>query len=126
MFNQYRVVTGRSTFLWKRHGSTCTGSDKFKILVVGAGVSMFTSLHNQSHRLHSTGTGGLNSANQIYNRFKSAGKTLNDGDVAVVDAAESHYYQVRSYMIRYYITFVDIISSAGMVCCVLVRTIFLY
>jgi len=52
--------------------------------------------HNQSHWLYSTDIGGLNSANQIYDRFKSAGKTLKDGDVAIVDATESHYYQVSS------------------------------
>ncbi len=34
-------------------------------------------------------------ANQLYNRFKSAGKTLNAGDIAILDAAEYHYYQVR-------------------------------
>lgn len=33
-------------------------------------------------------------ANQIYNRFKSAGKALKEGDVAVIDPAEFHYYQV--------------------------------
>jgi sulfide:quinone oxidoreductase len=33
-------------------------------------------------------------ASQIYNRFKAAGKALNDGDVAIVDAAKYHYYQV--------------------------------
>lgn len=32
-------------------------------------------------------------ANQIYNRFKAAGKTLNAGDVAIIDPAEYHYYQ---------------------------------
>jgi sulfide:quinone oxidoreductase len=42
-----------------------------------------------------TGTGGLAAANQIYNRFKTAGKRLSPGDVAIVDAAEYHYYQVR-------------------------------
>ncbi|KIY50900.1 FAD/NAD(P)-binding domain-containing protein [Fistulina hepatica ATCC 64428] len=49
--------------------------DKFKVLVIGAG------------------SGGLSVANQIYNRFKLAGKALNDGDVAVMDAATEHYYQ---------------------------------
>lgn len=40
------------------------------------------------------GSGGLNVANQIYYRFKSAGKALNEGDIAILDAAEYHYYQV--------------------------------
>ncbi|KAI0721698.1 FAD/NAD(P)-binding domain-containing protein [Cerioporus squamosus] len=59
-----------------RWASTSANSkDKFKVVVVGAG------------------SGGLNVANQIYNRFKSAGKALNEGDIAVLDAAEYHYYQ---------------------------------
>lgn len=41
-----------------------------------------------------TGSGGLSVANQIHDRFKAAGKPLNDGDVAIVDGAEYHYYQV--------------------------------
>ena len=47
-----------------------------------------------------TGTGGLGVANQIYNRFKSAGKALNAGDIAILDAAEYHYYQVCSTVAR--------------------------
>ncbi|KAF9053634.1 sulfide-quinone oxidoreductase [Hymenopellis radicata] len=58
-----------------RFASTAAAGDKYKVLVVGAG------------------SGGLSVANQIYKRFKSAGKALNSGDVAVVDAAEYHYYQ---------------------------------
>ena len=41
------------------------------------------------------GSGGLTVASQIYNRFKAAGKPLNEGDIAIVDAAEYHFYQVR-------------------------------
>lgn len=41
------------------------------------------------------GSGGLSVAHQIYDRFKAAGKQLNEGDVAVVDNAKYHYYQVR-------------------------------
>jgi sulfide:quinone oxidoreductase len=40
-----------------------------------------------------TGTGGLAAANQIYGRFKAAGKALNAGDIAIIDPAEYHYYQ---------------------------------
>lgn len=43
-----------------------------------------------------SGSGGLTVANQIYNRFKAAGKPLNPGDVGVLDAAEYHYYQVSA------------------------------
>ncbi|KAF7338328.1 Pyr-redox-2 domain-containing protein [Mycena venus] len=55
--------------------STSDAPDKFKILVIGGG------------------SGGLSVANQIYNRFKAAGKALNPGDVAIVDPADNHYYQ---------------------------------
>ncbi|GJJ12171.1 hypothetical protein Clacol_006412 [Clathrus columnatus] len=44
---------------------------KVKVLVVGGGMR----------------TGGLSVANQIYNRFKSAGKSLNEGDIAIFDAS---------------------------------------
>jgi eukaryotic sulfide quinone oxidoreductase len=46
-------------------------------------------------QLNSPGAGGITIANQIYLRFKAAGKALNDGDVAVLDAADFHNYQVR-------------------------------
>ncbi|KAF9653090.1 FAD/NAD-P-binding domain-containing protein [Thelephora ganbajun] len=48
---------------------------KYKVVVIGAG------------------TGGLVAANQVYNRFKAAGKPLNPGDIAIIDPAEYHYYQ---------------------------------
>ncbi|OJT06066.1 Sulfide:quinone oxidoreductase, mitochondrial [Trametes pubescens] len=60
----------------RRWASTAADKDNFKVVVVGAG------------------SGGLTVANQIYNRFKSAGKALNKGDIAILDAAEYHYYQV--------------------------------
>ncbi|KAI9064358.1 FAD/NAD-P-binding domain-containing protein [Trametes sanguinea] len=59
----------------RRWASTVADKDKYKVVVVGAG------------------SGGLTVANQIYNRFKSAGKALNPGDIAILDAAEYHYYQ---------------------------------
>ncbi|KAI9459472.1 FAD/NAD-P-binding domain-containing protein [Lactarius psammicola] len=40
------------------------------------------------------GSGGLSVAQQLYNRFKAAGKPLQVGDIAIVDAAEYHNYQV--------------------------------
>ncbi|CAE6532467.1 unnamed protein product [Rhizoctonia solani] len=57
-----------------RFASTAAKSHH-KVLVVGAG------------------SGGLNVANQIYNRFKKGGQSLGDGDVALVDGAEWHHYQ---------------------------------
>jgi hypothetical protein len=36
-------------------------------------------------------------ANQIYDRFKIAGKPLNEADIVIVDGADYHYYQVRIY-----------------------------
>jgi len=49
--------------------------DRFRIVVLGGG------------------SGGLSVAQQLYNRFKDAGKPLQAGDIAVVDAAEYHNYQ---------------------------------
>ncbi|KIJ69425.1 hypothetical protein HYDPIDRAFT_106034 [Hydnomerulius pinastri MD-312] len=74
------VARTHTTFLPKqalRHArlASTTSKDKFKVVVVGGG------------------SGGLTIANQIYNRFQAAGKPLNPGDVAVLDAAEYHYYQ---------------------------------
>ena len=34
-------------------------------------------------------------ANQLYNRFAQAKHRLNEGDIAVLDAAEYHHYQVE-------------------------------
>ena len=56
--------------------ASSSSADKYKVVVVGAG------------------SGGLSVANQIYDRFKAAGKPLNEGDIAIVDGAEYHYYQV--------------------------------
>ncbi|KAF8258620.1 FAD/NAD-P-binding domain-containing protein [Lactarius quietus] len=49
--------------------------DRFRIVVLGGG------------------SGGLSVAQQLYNRFKDAGKPLQSGDIAIVDAAEYHNYQ---------------------------------
>ncbi|KAF9264715.1 FAD/NAD(P)-binding domain-containing protein [Marasmius fiardii PR-910] len=70
-----RKIALTSTYSATRFSSTSASSDKFRVVVVGAG------------------SGGLSVANQIYHRFKAAGKSLNYGDIAVVDAAEYHYYQ---------------------------------
>jgi hypothetical protein len=43
----------------------------------------------------STGSGGLSVSQQIYNRFKAAGKPLDHGEIAIVDGAKDHYYQVH-------------------------------
>ncbi len=80
------------TAKWARSASTAAAGDKYKVLVVGAGRSILDRLDMNLNI--STGSGGLSVANQIYNRFKSAGKSFNHGDVAIVDAAEYHYYQV--------------------------------
>jgi hypothetical protein len=42
-----------------------------------------------------SGSGGLSVAQQIFNRFASSDKPLAPGDIAIVDGAENHYYQVR-------------------------------
>jgi sulfide:quinone oxidoreductase len=58
-----------------RWASTSDIKDKYKIIVVGGG------------------SGGLSVAHQISDRFKKAGQPLNKDDIAIVDAAEYHYYQ---------------------------------
>ncbi|KAK7054929.1 hypothetical protein VNI00_003392 [Paramarasmius palmivorus] len=70
-----RRIVSSSRAAGLRFASTSASPDKFKVVVVGAG------------------SGGLSVANQIYNRFQSAGKSLNSGDIAIIDAAEYHYYQ---------------------------------
>ncbi|OXG44028.1 sulfide:quinone oxidoreductase [Cryptococcus neoformans Bt120] len=57
-----------------RLASTSAGG-KHKVVVIGAGAA------------------GLSAANQVYNAFKAQGKTLADGDVAIVDANRNHDYQ---------------------------------
>ncbi|EIW76249.1 sulfide-quinone oxidoreductase [Coniophora puteana RWD-64-598 SS2] len=59
----------------RSYATALDSKDKYKVVVVGGG------------------SGGLSVANQIYNRFKAAGKTLNNDDIAIIDAAEFHYYQ---------------------------------
>ncbi|KZV72904.1 FAD/NAD(P)-binding domain-containing protein [Peniophora sp. CONT] len=49
--------------------------DKYKVVVLGGGSA------------------GIAAAQQIYDRFASAGKSLNPQDIAIVDAAEWHHYQ---------------------------------
>ena len=56
--------------------ATAAAKDKYRILVVGGGSA------------------GLSVSNQLVNKFRSEGKPLSDGDVAVLDAAEFHHYQV--------------------------------
>ncbi|KAH7930814.1 sulfide-quinone oxidoreductase [Leucogyrophana mollusca] len=64
----------RKAFSHTRYAST-ESKNQFKVVIVGGG------------------SGGLTIANQIYDRFKAAGKPLNAGDITVLDAAEYHYYQ---------------------------------
>ena len=61
----------------RRHASTAA-KEKYRVLVVGGG------------------TAGLSVSNQIFNKFKAEGKALNAGDVAIVDAAQYHHYQVSN------------------------------
>ena len=84
--------------------------DKFKIVVLGGGASRtYDDLTRSLFRLFPSycdcivkptelgtriGSGGLSVAQQLYNRFDAAGKPLKAGDIAIVDAAEYHYYQV--------------------------------
>ncbi|CAA7271734.1 unnamed protein product [Cyclocybe aegerita] len=58
-----------------RSATTASSASRYRVLVVGGG------------------SGGLSAAQQIYNRFKAAGKTLGVGEIAIVDATKDHYYQ---------------------------------
>ncbi|OCF59804.1 sulfide:quinone oxidoreductase [Kwoniella mangroviensis CBS 10435] len=55
--------------------ASTSAAGKHKVVVIGGGA------------------GGLAAANQIYNAFQAQGKTLGDGDVAIIDAAKNHDYQ---------------------------------
>jgi len=82
--------------------------DKFKIVVLGGGASRaYHDLTQSLFRLFPPtatvlptepdtriGSGGLSVAQQLYNRFDAAGKPLKAGDIAIIDSAEYHYYQV--------------------------------
>ncbi|TBU50693.1 FAD/NAD(P)-binding domain-containing protein [Dichomitus squalens] len=72
--SRYKALVKRAPAA-ARWASSAASKDRFKILVVGGGSA------------------GLTVANQLYKRFKSAGKALNEGDIAILDAAEYHYYQ---------------------------------
>jgi len=70
-----RLKVPTLTRLNTRRASTSAEKNAFKVVVVGAG------------------SGGLTVATQIWNRFKSAGKPLDSGDIAILDPAEYNYYQ---------------------------------
>jgi hypothetical protein len=55
----------------------------------------------------------LTVANQIYLRFKAAGKALNKGDIAVVSGAEFHNYQVWRPLLTLSNTGSLIVATAG-------------
>ncbi|KAI0695909.1 FAD/NAD-P-binding domain-containing protein [Cytidiella melzeri] len=69
------LIKSISTTSTSRWASFSASKEKYKVLVIGAG------------------SGGLNVANQIRDRFKSAGKALASDDIAILDAADYHYYQ---------------------------------
>jgi len=88
-----RLSNARST-------STTSTPQKYKVLVIGGGETPLRTADLTSYQsliplfVSLPGSGGLTVAQQIYNRFEVAGKRLNSGDVAIVDGAENHYYQV--------------------------------
>ena len=100
-----RTVSGALRVSHRTHtrwASTAALKDKYKVVVVGAGV-----YHDEPVILAVRGTGvtdlgwvfgagsgGLSVANQIYLRFKASGLALKEADIAIIDAAEYHYYQV--------------------------------
>ncbi|KAH8829180.1 FAD/NAD(P)-binding domain-containing protein [Flagelloscypha sp. PMI_526] len=60
---------------FRKYASLASDKSKYKVVVVGGGSA------------------GLSVANQIYNRFKAAGKPLNQHDIAILDANDWHFYQ---------------------------------
>jgi sulfide:quinone oxidoreductase len=76
-----------------RRASTAADKNSYKIVVVGAGKLILVYFLCFLYIFLSAGSGGLTVANQIYHRFRAAGKPLNIGDIAVVDPALYHYYQ---------------------------------
>jgi hypothetical protein len=86
---------GRSLDVRRRLASTASSAkDKYKVVVVGAGM-LHPCLSRSFHVSICTGSGGLSVAQQIYNRFANAKKSLNTDDIAILDAAEYHHYQVH-------------------------------
>ena len=75
--------------------------DKYKVLVLGGGAFLSYVVWGSRVLRECVGSAGLAAAQQIYDRFASAGKSLNPQDIAIVDAAEWHHYQVRSYINTY-------------------------
>ncbi|KAF8590555.1 FAD/NAD(P)-binding domain-containing protein [Ramaria rubella] len=69
------VAIRRATSILARSVSSTSFQSRVKILVVGGG------------------TAGLTVAHQIFNRFKKNGKSLNAGDITILDNAHYHYYQ---------------------------------
>lgn len=81
-----------------RWASTSTNKDKYKIVVVGGGMYHNLDLSNRTMSKlfpwrYVSGSGGLSVACQISDRFKDVGTPLNKDDIAIVDAADYHYYQ---------------------------------
>ena len=64
-----------------------------------------------THPSVTPGSGGLTVANQIYNRFRAAGKPLNEADILVLDAAEYHYYQVRVSCVTYTVQLLTLVAN---------------
>ena len=93
-----RTLKAKSTSALASHSrwaSTTAEKDKYKFLIVGAGT--YTKPPEMKSVCQSlfTGSGGLTVASQIRDRFRAAGKALNEDDIAVLDAADYHFYQVR-------------------------------
>ncbi|KAF8902123.1 hypothetical protein CPB84DRAFT_1776669 [Gymnopilus junonius] len=70
-----RLTSHKAILHQTRSATTTSQPQKYKVLVVGGGSA------------------GLAVARQVYDRFKAAGKSLGDGDIGIVDGAETHYYQ---------------------------------
>ena len=85
-----RLLTSSSRTLVRQVSTEA--KNHYKVVVVGSGRRIYV-LQEGNQLSALTGSAGLSVANQIYNRFKEAGTPLNKGDIAILDAAEDHFYQ---------------------------------
>jgi sulfide:quinone oxidoreductase len=100
--SQCRQIAHKDAAFYQIRRLATPAADRYKVLVVGGGSTiLFPSNESLTVILffRITGTGGLSVAQQIYDRFKAAGKPLGDGEIAIVDGATDHYYQVSTAFI---------------------------
>jgi hypothetical protein len=115
MFSARKVLANTaSKATAARWASTAASKDKYKIVVVGAGVYVLTCTYDQLVQRLFLGAAGLTVANQIYYRFQKAGKSLNNDDIVILDSADYHHYQVRGmHLLAFVNAYLIFLSSRG-------------